>query len=185
MSEGRVTERAQRLVRGYVGAGDVVVDATVGNGQDTVFLAELVGAEGRVIGFDVQEAAIVETSKRVPEDLGATVDLHCMGHEEMGHMVSGTVRAVMFNLGYLPGSDHGVVTEPGTTVAGLEAAVELLSPGGVVTVVVYPGHEGGKEEAAAVEEWVAGLAGEGTVLVNERGEAKKGAPYLVAVELIG
>ncbi|MEM7144829.1 MAG: class I SAM-dependent methyltransferase [Verrucomicrobiota bacterium] len=192
MTKERVTERAKALVREYVGKGDVVVDATVGNGYDTVFLAELVGVRsrtgsiaGKVIGFDVQEAAIVSASKRVPEGLRGIVDLHLVGHEEMGRVVTGPVRAVMFNLGYLPGGDHGFVTEPGTTVAGLEAALGVLGPGGLVTVVVYPGHEGGAEEAVAVEEWVGGLGGEGKVLVNERGGGGEGVPYLVAVELIG
>ena len=72
---------------------------------------------------------------------------------------------------------------PATTVAGLEAALGLLSPGGVVTVVVYPGHEGGAEEAEAVEEWVRGLdEGRFRVLENGRKGAEAGEPYLVAVE---
>ncbi|MEM8955756.1 MAG: class I SAM-dependent methyltransferase [Verrucomicrobiota bacterium] len=195
MNQGRVTERAKDLVREYVGRGDMVVDATVGNGYDTVFLAELVGERGKVIGFDVQEEAIVSASRKVravrgeaveAADFGANVDLHLIGHEDMAQVVTGLVRAVMFNLGYLPGGDHGLVTEPGTTVTGLEAALDILAPGGVVTVVVYPGHEGGKAEAEAVASWVEeGLGGKGKVLVDVRGVFGEGVPYLVAVELIG
>lgn len=178
----RLVDRAQRLVRERVGAGDAVVDATVGNGHDTVFLAGLVGSTGTVFGFDVQEAAIEAARERIPRELAGAVDLRCCGHERMAELVPGPVKAVMFNLGYLPGSDKSVITRAETTVAGLRQALELLAPGGIVTVVVYPGHVGAREEAAAVDRWVEGVERDSCrVVEGGRSGRGDGKPYLLAV----
>lgn len=179
----RQTDRAHRLVRERVRAGDVVVDATVGNGHDTVFLAGLVGETGTVIGFDVQEAALAKTRGRVPVALRNAVELHGLGHERMTEVVQTPVKAVMCNLGYLPGGDKALITQAETTVSALRQALALLAPGGIVTVVVYTGHEGAREEADAVDEWIERIDRQRhRVVANGRREARKGRPYLVAVE---
>lgn len=156
MSFPRVTETAHDLVARFVREGDHVVDATVGNGHDTRFLAGLVGAAGRVDGFDIQAGAIEVTGRELnglPQ-----VKLHCLGHERMREVVSGPVGAVMFNLGYLPSGDKSLVTRPDTTVEALDAAWELLrTPGGILSVVVYPGHAGGWDESLGVEAWFSRL----------------------------
>jgi SAM-dependent methyltransferase len=154
---------AQLLMQDRLRAGDVAVDATVGNGHDTLFLAQLVGGEGHVFGMDVQAAAVAETQRRLREEgiEEARVTLHCAGHERLAEWLPaeqhGRVRGIMFNLGYLPGSDKTVITRTSTTLQALQAAVDLLAPGGLLTVAIYPGHEGGAEEQKAVAEWAAGL----------------------------
>lgn len=75
----------------------------------------------------------------------------------MREAVPDGVKAVMFNLGYLPGSDHAVKTVKEETVPAVQAASELLLPSGVLTVMCYPGHEGGREECEAVEEFLESL----------------------------
>jgi len=141
--------------------GDTAVDATVGNGYDTEFLAQQVDRTGRVFGFDVQSEALRTTRRRLAEaTASARVTLIHAGHEDMtDHLpgaAHGTVGAVQFNLGYLPGSSSDCITRPHTTVAALDEALCLLRPGGIITVVLYTGHEGGEEEAAAVEAWATG-----------------------------
>ncbi len=138
--------------------GDVAVDATVGNGHDTQFLTEQVGPTGQVFGFDVQEDALRRARTRLEEgEAAAPTALFCAGHEQLlDHLpdeVHGSVSAVMFNLGYLPGSDSSCITRPNTTIEGLSSALEGLRDGGVITVVLYTGHEGGAAEANAVREW--------------------------------
>ena len=153
------TSAAHRLLAEMVEAGDTVIDATAGNGHDTVFLAEATGAAGRVIAFDIQKEAILSTEARVKEaGFTGRVQLCQESHALMGdHAETGTVAAVMFNLGYLPGADHSLATGE-DTIHALEAAARLLKPGGVLSVICYPGHAGGDEEAAAVEQWMAALA---------------------------
>jgi 16S rRNA C1402 N4-methylase RsmH len=155
-----VLDAAHWLAGRAVDPGGFAIDATVGNGYDTLFLAQAVGAQGRVVGFDVQEEALDETRRRVQADAPeASLRLVHAGHETMADHLSerdcGTVDAVMFNLGYLPGGDRSITTEPETTCRALDTSVNLLRPGGVVTVVAYTGHDGGAEEARAVESWVA------------------------------
>jgi len=99
----KMTERAQGYVRAVVRMGERVVDATVGNGHDTLFLAELVGENGQVIGFELQEQGLANARRRIEE---AELSNHCVlyqeGHENLEQRVTKPVAAVMFNLGYLP-----------------------------------------------------------------------------------
>lgn len=153
-----VLSAAHQFVEARVRAGETVVDATLGNGHDTAFLAETVGATGRVYGFDVQAAAVESTRERLEtKELIDRVTLHEAGHERLQDLlpetVQGEVAAVMFNLGYLPGGETDCITAPETTIPALKAAVEVLRPGGVLTVVLYTGHEGGAREAQLVRDW--------------------------------
>ncbi len=157
----RMTQIAHERLRQVIQLGDRVVDATVGNGHDTLFLAERVGPSGQVAGFDIQAEALHGTGLKL-EDAGCRgpVDLFEWGHEQMGKVLAGwkgTVRAVVFNLGYLPGGDHAVMTQPETTVAALAAACDLLKEDGVLSVMLYHGHAGGTAEMDAVFDWSSGL----------------------------
>lgn len=154
---------SQLLLEDRLRPGDVVVDATLGNGHDTLFLCRQVLPGGHVYGFDVQVAAVENTRQRL---LGAGIaagefSLFHGGHETMPMVVPGELReklaAVMFNLGYLPGSDKQCITQTETTMVALSQAVEWVRPGGLVTVAVYPGHEGGAEEAVRIAEWAGTL----------------------------
>ena len=150
---------SHHFIRRFVRLGDHVIDATCGNGHDTLLLAELVGPHGRVWAFDIQQKAIDETTAR----LTSAGHIKCAGlihasHETIGLHCSGPVTAVMFNLGYLPGGDRDVVTRPDSTLAGLEQSLEILAAGGIVAITIYPGHGGGNLERTAVEERVTQLA---------------------------
>ncbi len=186
-----VLTTAQRFVAERVRPGDAAVDATAGGGVDTLFLARAAGPKGRVFAFDVLEEALGRTRERLAEarraEALAEVELLHAGHERMADMVPaglhGHIRAVMFNLGYLPGgSNPSVITQPDTTLAALEASLSLLAAGGALTAVLYPGHPGGDAEAAAVEAWAAGLPATRAQAVLYRFPQKPHAPYLIALE---
>ncbi|MCB1792528.1 MAG: methyltransferase domain-containing protein [Gammaproteobacteria bacterium] len=159
-----LTAVAQHAVAEVVGSGDRVVDATVGNGHDTLFLARQVAPDGRVIGFDVQPAALDATLTRLREaGLDGVATLLASGHEHLHDAVPagwrGDVGAVMFNLGYLPGGDKTRITQAPTTLAALDQAAALLRAGGLLSLLVYRGHAGAADEAAAVASWVGDQAG--------------------------
>jgi tRNA A58 N-methylase Trm61 len=132
--------------------GDTAVDATAGNGYDTLFLKQAVGPQGRVYAFDVQQAALDSTRRRLEEAgcLDDRVSLILDGHEHMARHVAGQARCVLFNLGWLPSGDHRVTTRTPTTLAAVRAAMGLLLPGGMVSVCIYPGHEEGARELLAL-----------------------------------
>lgn len=161
----RLTERAHQIVREHLRPGDIAIDATVGNGHDTRFLAELVGETGLVYGFDVQPEAIAGTERALADAGIANVTLLLADHASMAKMladVRGRVGAVMFNLGYLPGGDKALTTRAETSVRAIDGARTLLRPGGVLTVLAYRGHPGGREEAATVRAFLQELVAEET-----------------------
>lgn len=170
-----------------MGPGSHCVDATAGNGHDTLFLARLVGPDGRVLAVDVQEAACSATRRLLSEnasDLGQVTVL-CGGHENLRKWAPadwpGQVSAVMFNLGYLPGSDRSCLTRPETTLAALSESCEMLRPGGILTVVCYPGHPGGEEEADAVREFFTRLDAAAWTAVEYRVlNSRASSPFLLA-----
>ncbi len=134
--------------------GDCVIDATMGNGNDTLFLAQLVGENGRVTAFDIQQSAVENTKQLLTRSgLIERVKLVCDGHENMENYVSNQISAVMFNLGYLPGGDHSIATRHETTIAAVNAAMRLLKPGGIISIGVYYGGDSGFEEKNAVMEF--------------------------------
>ena len=138
--------------------GDAVIDATMGNGHDTLFLCRLVGESGRVYAFDVQKDAVENTRKRL-KDAGVLdrAELFCLGHENMEKTAPGPVSAVVFNLGWLPGGDHSVTTCWETTKTAVESALRLLAPLGVLVICAYPGHAEGDRERIALSEFLASL----------------------------
>ncbi len=151
-------QMARHFIAACVANGDLVVDATAGNGHDTLFLARLVGRQGRVFSFDRQKKAIANTRQRLgDENLLPRVDLIQDGHEHLASYLLSPVAAVMFNLGYLPGGDHVLITRPRTTLLALDAGLRKLRPGGIITIVCYTGHEGGKEEKEALVGYLQGL----------------------------
>ncbi len=154
-----LTEQAKRWIAARLYPGDGAIDATVGNGHDTLFLASRVGEDGRVFAFDVQAEAIEAARRRLRRaGLDQRVCWHLKGHQHMAESISpawhSRLRAAMFNLGYLPGGDKQRVTRTATTIAALEQAIDLVVTGGRITVIAYTGHPGGKEEADSLRSWL-------------------------------
>lgn len=178
------TEMAQHWLRQVIQPGDHVVDATLGNGHDALFLAKCVGDQGKVFGFDVQEEALQSATRQmILHGISESVyQWHLMSHACMRDRVTYPVKAVMFNLGYLPGADHSIITSTEQTMMALEAARELVAPGGFITIVCYPGHKGGEVEADAVREWAMRMGTEWHVIHYEKWATKNAAPELIAMQ---
>ncbi len=178
------------LVRAYVRPGDVVIDATCGNGHDTLRLAQM--QPGHLYAFDVQPAAIQATQARLlqagfdPSDPAMPITLLCMGHEKMGpyfrkhpcmscpaaespdqaplnqcsslqKQSNGFARAIVFNLGYLPGGDKSNTTRTDTTLQAVQDSLDLLMPEGLLCVTMYSGHPEGANEKRALLSYAEGL----------------------------
>ena len=144
----------------HISEGDTVVDFTMGNGNDTLFLSRAVGDKGRVFAFDIQEEALASTRKLL-EDSAAPENytLICASHHRVKEFVSEPIKAGMFNLGYLPRSGKkAVTTMRETTMPAVTAALELLAPDGVLIVAIYPGHEEGALEGEMLREYFKGLS---------------------------
>lgn len=149
---------AKEIIEDALYPGACVVDATMGNGYDTAWLCELVGESGTVYAFDIQQEAVENTAHRLEKaGLRDRASLHCIGHEHMLEVVDVQVDAVLFNLGWLPGAEHGVTTQTVTTLKAVEAALALLKEEAVMTICIYPGHEEGTNELLALQKWASQL----------------------------
>ena len=175
---------AREVILRAVEPGDTVVDATMGNGHDTQMLCETVGPEGRVYAFDVQAQAVEETRNRLrAQGLDGRAELILSGHEHMAEYVKGPVKAVMFNLGWLPGGDHEVTTRWETTRTAVESALDLLAPMGVLVICAYPGHAEGEREKQELAAFLGGLDNRRYNVLHQRFlNAGPGAPECFVIQ---
>jgi SAM-dependent methyltransferase len=137
--------------------GDTLIDATLGNGQDTLFLAQLLKGKGSLTGYDIQPQAIENATKRLEElplCLGKIISLKLKSHEQFEEK---NVRLIVYNLGYLPGGNKTVTTVASSTLLSLESALDCLLPEGAISITCYPRHEAGGKEEVAVKEFLRSL----------------------------
>lgn len=174
------------LIKQTIQPGDTVIDATVGNGHDTLLLAGLVKESGKVVGFDIQKTAIDTTRKRLAEaGLENRVQLYHKGHESIDDVLApdDTVSLVVYNLGYLPKGDKTIVTTPDSTVESLGQALSHLKKNGLILLMIYYGHEGGEKEKDAVLRFTQALPQKKySVLQYQYLNQKNAPPFLIAIE---
>ena len=180
--------QAQHRLASRLYDGAIVIDATLGNGYDTVFLAQHVAPNGLVYGFDIQSAAILSTHTRLLQaGLREQCSLHMDSHADMASLIPlhhhGNIAAIMFNLGYLPGANKQIITQTETTLAALNAALTLMAPSGLITILAYPGHQGGDTETAAIEQWCATLDSHSFTFTMQCSNTPNAhAPKLIVIE---
>jgi hypothetical protein len=160
----QLTNLAKSFIASSPLVSPLAIDATCGNGHDTVFLAQLVGSIGHVYAFDTQTIAIHNSQQYLnTENLSDRASLHKLNHKDMLSVLPkfciGNIGASMFNLGYLPGSEHLRTTQPISTISALEICCDLLCTGGKMSILCYPGHTTGTEETAEVLTWFKALNG--------------------------
>ena len=161
---------AHRFLEEMVPEGGLCIDATMGRGKDTAFLCELVGENGKVIAFDIQQEAVDSTDALLRQKgLRQRAELRLQSHVYMDEAAKeGTVDAVVFNFGYLPGCDHTIFTHPDTSIQAIEKALRLIKPHGVVCACIYHGGDTGYEERDRLLEYLATIdPKEYTVLVTD------------------
>ena len=172
-------EMAHDFLAQVITQEDIVVDATMGNGHDTLFLAKLAK---QVYAFDIQEQALKQTSQRLQEAGFINVKLILQGHETVDQFVK-EVKAAIFNLGYLPSADKSIITKPQTTIESLDKLCQMLVKGGRIAIMIYYGHEGGDIERDAVMDFVSQLPQqEYTATIYRTLNQINNPPFLVMIE---
>ena len=175
----RPLEMAHDFLAQVITQEDIVVDATMGNGHDTLFLAKLAK---QVYAFDIQEQALEKTSQRLQEAGLTNAELILQGHETVDQFVK-EVKAAIFNLGYLPSADKSIITQPQTTLDALDKLCHMLVKGGRIAIMIYYGHEGGDIERDAVMDFVSQLPQqEYTATIYRTLNQINNPPFLVMIE---
>lgn len=175
----RPLEMAHDFLAQVITQEDIVVDATMGNGYDTLFLARFAK---QVYAFDIQEQALEKTSQRLQEAGLSNAELILQGHETVDQFVR-EVKAAIFNLGYLPSADKSIITQPQTTLEALDKLCHMLVKGGRIAIMIYYGHEGGDIEKDAVIDFVSQLPQqEYTATIYRTLNQINNPPFLVMIE---
>ena len=155
-----LTDLHKYFIKQHLKEGEVAVDFTMGNGNDTLFLSQTVGNKGKVYAFDIQESALISTEAHLKAN-GAPENytLILASHHRVKEFVREPIKAGMFNLGYLPRSGNkGVTTLCETTMPAIESAIDLLAPDGALIIAIYPGHREGEKEGEMVREYLKTLS---------------------------
>ena len=132
----------------------IFIDATAGNGHDTLFLAQHIDSSSKILSFDIQETAILQTRQLLQNnDLEEKVTCILDSHAQILNYLEEEdfVRLAIFNLGYLPGSDKKIITIPSSTQGAIQILLERLEKNGKIIIVSYYGHDGGLDEKNSVE----------------------------------
>jgi len=187
----QITEWCHRFIREQVQPGDICIDATAGNGNDTLLLHELVGEDGYVFAFDIQEEAIIRTAQLV-DDAGVPgeAEYFVCGHEQMKQRipeeVHGQICCVMFNFGYLPGGSHDLSTTLDTSLEGIKQGLELLQVDGLMSLLIYSGGDTGFDEKEGILQYVKNLnSKQYLVITNEYANRPNHPPMLVLIYKLG
>ena len=164
------TTLAKDYIKENVKSGDIVIDATMGRGNDTLFLRQLVGEKGFIYAFDIQEEALQATKNRLIENnLYNNVSLILDGHQNLDKYIKqNNISCVVFNFGYLPRANHNIATKPDTSILAIEKSLKVLKVKGVISLCVYQGGDTGFEEKEVILNFVKNLDyNKYTVIVSE------------------
>ncbi|MCH1429841.1 MAG: rRNA methyltransferase [Chlamydiales bacterium] len=153
---------AHQIWKGLLVEGDSVVDATCGQGHDSVFIASLIQnwQGSRLHCIDLQQEAIMLSKQNIASQCGSDI-LSKLSFQHSCHSsfeIDFNPRLVIYNLGYLPGGDKSITTLKETTLISIKKALELIPSQGVLSVMCYNGHPEGREEQEILEELFKGLA---------------------------
>ncbi len=156
MKNYQITNWIHHFIEDHVQVGDICIDATMGNGNDTALLSKLVGEKGKVIAFDIQQIALDNTKEKlIKESCPQNYKLILSSHEKMAdYAKEETISCITFNLGYLPGGDHTKSTKGESSILAIETGLELLKEKGMMTICIYSGGDSGFEEKNMVLSYI-------------------------------
>ena len=152
----QITQWCAHFITEHVKEGDLCIDATMGNGNDTLLLSHLCGEKGHVLAFDIQEQALTNTKNRlIKEQAAHNYELFLDSHINMGKYAEPmSVSCIVFNFGYLPGGDHSLATKASSSIQALNISLELLKKNGILMLCIYSGGDSGFEERDALLKWL-------------------------------
>jgi len=176
----QVLDFAKRLLLKHCHFHGVYLDGTMGNGQDTLFLAQNC-PESLIYAFDIQEEALLATRTLLAKHHLAACLIRD-SHEKLDRYIKKKIDGAIFNFGYLPTGDKTITTKAETSLIAVQKALNLLKQNGILILVCYPGHPAGKEEAEALEAWCRALDGKLYNVIKYDFINKKNPPFVMAIE---
>lgn len=187
MKLDRILPFARLLLQKAISSGDIAIDATAGNGHDTLYLTKLVGENGHVFAFDIQESAIHNTQVKLEENNAVNATLLHSSHDKIKDFLPdqyfGKVTAAIFNLGYLPGGDKNIVTKAPSTISAINQLLDIMASEGIIVLVIYHGHPEGIQEKNDLLKYVESIPQEQAhVLHYGFVNQVNSPPFIIAIE---
>ncbi|AMB98910.1 hypothetical protein AWM75_02385 [Aerococcus urinaehominis] len=156
-----ITQITQAIIKSQVNPGDQVLDATLGNGHDSLALARQIGREGKLYGFDIQSQALANTEQRLTDNKLGNVphQFFLASHSQIKDYLPDQcqLKLVIFNLGYLPKADKTIITQADSTCQAISQCLDLLANKGLILIASYLGHPGGQAEHGAIKQLLANI----------------------------
>lgn len=182
----KTTILCHNLLLPYIKENQICIDATCGNGNDTLFLCRALKNTGCVLAFDIQNDAINNTKEILDRNSYTNYKLFNQCHTKIKDVLidQGIDKAnlIMFNLGFLPGGEKSITTETDKTMEAIKQAIELLEPNGILSVMVYPGHFEGSIESSTLDQYMDNLTDENLSIFRLSNLKSKKSPYLIIIE---
>ena len=175
----RIIPYAHDMIKEYVNPNSIVVDMTVGNGNDTLFLSKIAY---KVYGFDIQEIALTKTKKLLSDSDISNVELIKDNHFFFDNYIDKDIDCFVFNLGYLPGGNKSLTTQSENTYRTILKCLNNLSDNGLVSITLYPGHPEGKIESDYLNEQLLKLPSNEYNVLKYQMINKNNSPYNIFIE---
>lgn len=173
---------SKKLLKEKIDKNSIVVDATAGNGNDTLFLTKT--SAKKIFAFDIQKKAIENTKKLLTDNnIKSNYELILDSHINFDNYIKDEITAVIFNLGYLPKGDHNITTMAETSLATVIKFLNQLQQKGIIVIVVYWGHDEGKKEKDILLQELSKInQKDAEVLIYQFVNQKNNAPFVIAIE---
>ena len=176
-----ILNKVRQICENNLKENDLVVDMTIGNGNDTLFLCNLVN-KGFVFGFDIQDMAITNTNNLLIKNNISNYKLFNENHKNINKVLKeykGKISLILFNLGYLPNANKNITTNHISTVNALKNSFEMLNNKGIILIVLYP-HEEGKKEEISIKNYLI----KNKVAYNEYHNTNNiNSPFLIEIKI--
>lgn len=172
----KIIELAHIMLQNHLKPGDTAIDATCGNGHDTLFLSNIVGNEGKILSYDIQLEAL-ESAKLLNKNQSNITFIH-QSHE---YLIIDDAKAIVFNFGYLPNGDKTLTTKADTSLKALQNIINNFNNDVLVILVLYPGHEEGKLEADVISNYCNNLSAKEFLVSTYKNSNQNNAPFLISI----
>ena len=172
----------------FLKKGDIAIDATCGNGLDSLFLAQTIlqNGNGKLFCFDIQQEAITNTHDLLKKNLSqkdfSNVEFLLQSHEDLSIIKNQPIKLIVYNLGYLPKGDKSLTTMTKTTLLSIKSAMDHLSSIGAISLTCYPGHEEGKKEEKALIDFLSALPSQKWHICYHKWINRQNSPTLLWIE---
>jgi SAM-dependent methyltransferase len=174
---------AQKYWKNLLKPIDNVIDATCGNGKDSLFLKKLI-CKGKLFCLDIQKKAIENTHillKKENVDF-KNIFLIKKSHEDFSYIPKIPIKLIVYNLGYLPKSDKTITTKTKTTLKSIKNALNLIEKDGGISITCYPGHLEGQKEENALIYFLSTLNSKNLNICYHKWINKKNSPTLIWIK---